>query len=156
MARARLALLIVLVVVAGCAGLGSRPQAPEVSVAGLGFGQPGLFEQELRVDLRLRNPNDFALNFDSLSFNLEVNDLHFARGRTSENLALPAAGETVVPVSIAVPTSDLIERVMQLGVEQRLDYRLTGEAVPTGLFGIAIPFAREGQLALPRLPGLGS
>jgi LEA14-like dessication related protein len=154
MARAAFALLLALTV-AGCAGLGQRPQPPEVSVAGLGFGQPGLFEQELRVDLRLRNPNQFGLNFDSLSFNLELNDLHFARGRTSEAVALPAGGETVVPVSIAVPTGDLIERVMQLGVEQRLEYRLTGEAVPSGLFGIALPFAREGQLALPRLPGLG-
>lgn len=138
----------------GCAGLTSDLEPPEVSLAGLGFGRPGLFEQELRVDLRVRNPNDFEVAFDSLRFDLEVNQLQFARGRTAQSFNLPALGETVVPVTVSVPTSDLVERVMQLGVEQRLDYKLTGAAELGTLFGVTIPFAREGKLALPRIPGV--
>ena len=141
--------------VSACGGLpGGRIEPPEVSIAGLGFGTPGLFEQQLRVDLRLRNPNDFAIAINSVAFTLDVNDLQFARGRTSEDFELPALGETVVPVTIAVPTNDLVERVMQLGVERRLDYRLRGEADVGGLLGIPIPFERQGVLALPRIPGL--
>ncbi|HEX3208927.1 MAG TPA: LEA type 2 family protein [Geminicoccaceae bacterium] len=138
-----------------CGGLlGSDVDPPEVSLAGLGFGEPGLFEQQLRVDLRLRNPNNFDLEIDRVTFNLELNDKPFAHGRANEGLDLPALGETVVPVTINVPTNDLIDRVTELGTEHRLDYRLTGEAELASLFSARVPFHKEGKLALPRLPGL--
>ena len=136
-----------------CAGpLTSDVEPPEVSLVGLGFGRAGLFEQELRLDLRLRNPNDFDIGVDSLRFALEVNDEDFAYGRTTQELDLPALGETVVPVMVNVPTSDLLERVMALGSERRLDYRLKGEAELDRLFFRRVPFEREGKLALPRIP----
>jgi len=138
-----------------CAGpLTSKVEPPQVSVAGLGLGRPGLFEQELRVDLRLVNPNDFDVDVDSLKFNLEVNEIQFARGQTAADFELPALGETVVPVDVLVPTNDLIDRMMQVGGGESLSYRLTGTAELGGLLGIPIPFEREGELALPRLPGL--
>lgn len=136
-----------------CAGpLTSDVEPPEVSLVGLGFGRAGLFEQELRLDLRLRNPNDFDIGVDSLRFALEVNDEDFAYGRTTQELDLPALGETVVPVMVNVPTSDLLERVMALGSERRIDYRLKGEAELDNLFFRRVPFEREGKLALPRIP----
>ena len=136
-----------------CAGpLTSDVEPPEVSLVGLGFGRAGLFEQELRLDLRLRNPNDFDIGVDSLRFALEVNDEDFAYGRTTQELDLPALGETVVPVMVNVPTSDLLERVMALGSERRIDYRLKGEAELDSLFFRRVPFEREGKLALPRIP----
>src|SRR5688500_17794674 len=80
-----------------CAGpLTSDIEPPEVSLVGLGLGRTRLFEQELRLDLRLRNPNDFDIGVDSLRFALEVNDEDFAYGRTTEQLDLPALGETVI------------------------------------------------------------
>lgn len=149
---ARVAALLGLL--AACAQLTVDVEPPDVSVAGVGFGQPGLFEQELRLDLRLKNPNDFDIDVDSLRFNLDVDDLQFARGRTAEDFALPALGETVVPVTIAVPTNDLIDKVMELGTGEGPSYRLTGTAKLGGLLGVPIPFEREGRLELPRLPGL--
>ena len=50
---------------AACAGEFSHAEPPEVSLAGLAFDQPGLFEQRLRLDVRLRNPNDFALDVNA-------------------------------------------------------------------------------------------
>jgi LEA14-like dessication related protein len=147
--------LLLGLLVGACAGpLTSDVEPPEVSLAGLGFSRPGLFEQELRIDLRLRNPNDFEIGIDSVRFALEVNDQAFAHGRTTQELDLPALGEAVVPVKVNVPTNDLLDRVMALGTERRLDYRLTGEAELDSLFFRKVPFAREGKLALPRIPGL--
>jgi LEA14-like dessication related protein len=140
---------------AGCGSLlTSEIEPPEVSLAGLGFGEPGLFEQQLRIDLRVRNPNNFEVAIDRVTFNLDVNDKPFAKGRANEGLDLPALGETVVPVTVSVPTNDLIDRVMELGTERRLDYRLTGVAELDNLFLAKVPFEREGKLALPKLPGL--
>jgi LEA14-like dessication related protein len=134
--------------------LTSAVDPPEVSLAGLGFGEPGLFEQQLKVDLRVRNPNDFDVAIDRVTFKLEVNDKPFADGRTTEGLDVPAQGEAVVPVTIDVPTNDLIDRVVELGTERRLSYRLTGEAQLDSLFFGKVPFHHEGELALPKLPGL--
>lgn len=134
--------------------LTSAVEPPEVSLAGLGFSKPGLFEQQLKVDLRVRNPNDFDVAVERVTFKLEVNNKPFADGRTTESLDLPAQGETIVPVTVDVPTNALIDRVMELGTERRLDYRLTGEAQLDSLFFGKVPFHHEGKLALPKLPGL--
>ena len=143
------------VVLSGCAAqLASRVEPPEVRLAGLGFGEPGMFEQGLRLDLRVSNPNDFAIGVNGMTFDLQVNDVHFARGRTAQGFELPALGDTLVPVTLFVPTADLLERVTQLGIEQRLDYRLTGEADIASLFVGRLPFEYQGKLALPRIPGL--
>lgn len=151
----RHALVVALLgLLAACAQLTSRVEPPEVGIAGIGLGEPGLFEQELRLDLRVENPNDFEIAVDSIAFALEVNELQFARGRTGEDFTLPALGGTVVPVSIRVPTNDLVDRLMEIGSGERLSYRLTGLAELGGLLGAPIPFQREGELELPRLPGL--
>ena len=148
------AFCISLVVLTGCASLLSDAEPPEVSLAGLALEQPGLFEQRLRLDLRLRNPNDFALDVERLLFDLEVNDQELGRGWTTASFDVPAFGEAVVPVSIVVPTSGLIEQMVELGTTQRLDYRLKGEAkLSDAVFG-TVPFEREGEFALPRMPSL--
>jgi len=150
-----LLLLLCGLLLAACAGpLTSDVEPPEVSLAGLGFGRPGLFEQELRIDLRVRNPNDFDIAIERVRFALEVNDKEFARGRTAKGFELPALGETVVPVNVDVPTNDLLDRLMALGSERRLDYRLSGEAELDSLFLPKVPFEREGKLEMPRIPGL--
>ena len=141
---------------AGCAGLTSDVESPEVSVAGLALSRPGLFELELRLDLRVRNPNDFAIGVERVRFALEVNDREFAQGRTSEAFDLPALGEALVPVTIDVPTNDLLDRLMEVGSERRIEYRLSGEAeLDSFLFG-SVPFERDGRLTLPDLPGISA
>jgi LEA14-like dessication related protein len=151
--RARQMGLLLGLLLGACAGpLTSKVEPPEVSLAGLALSRPGVFEQDLRVDLRLRNPNDFDLAVDRLKFALEVNAQPFARGWTTDGFELPALGETVVPVTITVPTNDLLERVMELGTGHRLSYRLAGDAELDGFAARSIPFEREGVLALPKLP----
>ena len=146
------ALHLCLLLLAGCAGALGDVAPPEVSLAGLAFEQPGLFEQRLRLDVRLRNPNEFDLDVERLLFDLEVNDQRLGKGWTTASFEVPALGEAVVPVTMVVPTSDLLERIMELAMAQRLDYRLKGEArLGNAAFGI-VPFDREGNFALPRLP----
>lgn len=143
-----------LLLLAGCAGAFSDLEPPEVSLAGLAVDQPGLFEQRLRLDVRLRNPNDFPLDVERLLFDLEVNDQHLGKGWTTESFDVPAFGEAVVPVMMVVPTSDLIERIMDLGMTQRLDYRLSGEAKLGNVTFGTVSFDQDGNFALPRIPAL--
>jgi len=154
---ARAAGLLSVLLLAACAGpLTGDVEPPEVSIAGLVMSRPGLFEQELRLDLRVSNPNDFAIAVERVRFALEVNDHAFAQGRTSQAFELPALGEAVVPVTVNVPTNDLIDRLMEVGLERRIAYRLSGAAELDRLLFGTLPFERDGQLTLPELPGLGA
>lgn len=127
---------------------------PDVSLAGLSFGEPGLFEQGFTLQLRVKNPNDFEIPFEGLNFALEVNDAPFATGLSNKNFTLPASAELIVPIDVSIATTDLIERVAAVGAGKRLDYRLSGAAEIDSWFPSAIPFERIGKLALPNLPVL--
>ncbi|HZA65958.1 MAG TPA: LEA type 2 family protein [Geminicoccaceae bacterium] len=137
---------------AACAGAFGDVEPPEVSLAGLAFDQPGLFEQRLRLDVRLRNPNGVPLEVARVLFDLEMNDHRLGRGWTTTGFDVPAFGEAVVPVTVVVPTSDLIERILELGTTQRLDYRLIGEATLRNVTFGPLPFERDGSFALPQTP----
>jgi LEA14-like dessication related protein len=137
---------------AACAGVIGDVEPPEVSLAGLAFDQPGLFEQRLRLDVRLRNPNDFALDVERVLFDLEVNDQQLGKAWTTEGFDVPALGETVVPVTVVVPTSDLIARIMDFSMTQRLDYRLKGDVKLNNMVLGTLPFEQSGNFALPKLP----
>jgi LEA14-like dessication related protein len=150
--RKRLSILGCGLWLAACAGVIGDVEPPEVSLAGMAFDQPGLFEQRLRLDLRLRNPNDFALDVERVLFDLEVNDHQLGKGWTIEGFDVPALGETVVPVTMIVPTSDLVERIMDFSMTQRLDYRLKGEAKLSNAGFGTVPFDQDGSFALPKLP----
>lgn len=140
---------------AACSSLPpSEVDLPDVSLAGLSFAEPGLFEQKLTIQLRLKNPNAFDIPIDGLNFALDVNSTPFADGVTDKDVTLPGLGEIVVPVDITISTNTLIERVVAVGTGQRLDYQLTGEADIGSWFASPLPFRREGRLALPNLPGL--
>jgi LEA14-like dessication related protein len=137
---------------AACASAFSDVEPPEVTLAGLGFDRPGLFEQRLRLDVRLRNPNDFALDVERVLFDLDVNGQGLGKAWTTDSFDVPAFGEAVVPVTVVVPTSDLIERIMDFSMNQRLDYRLKGEVKLNNLAFGTLPFEQDGNFALPKLP----
>jgi LEA14-like dessication related protein len=140
-----------------CAGqLSDQLAAPEISLAGIGFGEPGLFEQKLRIDLRVRNPNDFTIDVERVRFELRVNDQDLTNGWTEDPFVLPALGQTIVPVTVYVPTVELFERVMALGSGKRLGYRLHGRVELDNLLVSSLPFERAGEIALPRLPEIPS
>jgi LEA14-like dessication related protein len=140
-----------LLLLAGCASLFGDVEPPEVSLAGLAFDQPGLFEQRLRLDVRLRNPNGVPLEVERVLFDLEMNDHQLGKGWTTAGFDVPAFGETVVPVTVVVPTTELMERILELGTTQRLDYRLIGEATLRDVT-FPLPFERDGSFALPQVP----
>jgi len=76
------------------------------------------------------------------------------RGEPLGRIELPALGEAVVPVTVNVPTNDLIDRLMEVGSERRIAYRLSGAAELDRLLFGTLPFERDGELRLPELPGL--
>lgn len=143
-------LLVALAVtlLAGCAAF--RPEAPEVHLADLSIDRIGLFEQSYRLGLRMRNPNDRALDVESLRFDLALAGRSFADGVTTEGFSLPAGGEERVEVVVRSDLGSVLDLLSDwIDGNRALPYRLSGEARLAGWGGITVPFSRDGRLDMP-------
>jgi hypothetical protein len=64
-------------------------EPPEVLVTNLTPLEGTAFEQRLRVDLRIRNPNDFDLLFAGIDFTLNFTRKRLARGLGYTAITIP-------------------------------------------------------------------
>ncbi len=137
-----------------CAAV-EQPLPPKVRLANVQFLDSTLFEQRMHVDLQVRNPNNFDLPLEGLTFELEVNGNRLAEGYSNEIVTIPRLGEAMVPVRASTSLLDMIQQFMALGQGGSLSYRLKGRAYLTGFFGAGVPFETSGKLELGPDAGRG-
>jgi LEA14-like dessication related protein len=163
-ARARVLLVTLLAGAAGtllpgCASVGAGREPIEVNLVQLAPLPSTAFEHRLRVDLRLRNPNNREYAIDGLRFVLDVNGQRLASGVSGETATLPRLGEVVVPVTTTTTLFALVNQIVRFGTEEqpRFEYALRGKLFLTGLWG-SIPFEHRGTDAdmLKRLTNAGA
>jgi LEA14-like dessication related protein len=130
---------------AGCASLTGR-EPLEVQVASITPLPSTAFEHRLRVDLRLRNPNDRSYEIDGLRFVLDVNGRRLASGVSSERATLPRLGEVVVPVTTTTSLLDVVDQIVAFAgrPQPRFEYALRGKLFLSGLWG-SVDFRHEGS-----------
>jgi len=121
---------------------------PKVNLAGLVPVGGTLFEQRFRVDLRVSNPNDFAIPLDGLSFDMALNGAHFATGLSNQSVTIPRLGSEVVEIEAVAGSVDLFRNLMIVAQQGRLDYQIKGTALIGGVVQDTVPFEREGRLSL--------
>jgi LEA14-like dessication related protein len=146
-----LAVLLLLLAACGTAG----PVAPQVRVVDLRLVESSVFEQRFEIDLRIGNPNDFALPLDGLTFDLEVNGAAFARGFSNQRVTIPRLGEGRVSVSASTTLVDMVRQMLLLAERGDLTYRLSGQAFLNSLQRRSVPYQSEGSFRLlpPGEPG---
>jgi LEA14-like dessication related protein len=146
-----LAVLLLLLAACGTAG----PVAPQVRVVDLRLVESSVFEQRFEIDLRIGNPNDFALPLDGLTFDLEVNGAAFARGFSNQRVTIPRLGEGRVSVSASTTLVDMVRQMLLLAERGDLTYRLSGQAFLNSLQRRSVPYQSEGSFRLlpPGAPG---
>lgn len=148
-----LSVLVFFGTLAGCAGLTERPEPPEVSLANINILSGGHAEQRYRLQLRLQNPNDFALAMKGLKYQIYINDEVFARGMNRDSVTIPPFSEALVDVEgISIP-STIVDRLLEPENQGngKIQYRLSGSARLANQ-PLSIPFEHQGELRLP-LPG---
>ena len=118
----RLSLLTSLVAVAltGCAALFGQGEPQDVFVIALSPEETGLFEQRVRVDVRVLNPNQFDLHVTGLDFKLGLNGTRFARGLSSQDVTIPRLGEGKLSVVASATTMSLLKQLLAMGKGQAL------------------------------------
>jgi len=138
--------VVLLLLVAACAG--GEPVAPQVRLVDLRLLESGLFEQRFEIDLRIGNPNDFALPLDGLTFDLEINGADFAQGFSDQRVTVPRLGEGIITVTATTTLIDLVQQMKLLAERGDLAYRLGGVAYLTGLARRSVPYESEGTFRL--------
>lgn len=140
--------------IAGCASLrGEDIIEPDVQLVNLVLQEATLFEQKLRIDLRIINPNDFDLPLDGLSFDLRVNGDRIARGTSSDSITIPRLGDGVMEVEAHTSSIAIVRQMIDPPRDGRYEYEIEGWVFLEGFGRRKVPFERSGTLPALGPPG---
>jgi LEA14-like dessication related protein len=132
----RFLLTAMLLVLSGCATLGSDFDEPTVELVSFKALPASGFEQNFEIGLKLTNPNSFELPFNGISCELSVAGETLARGVTADIPTAGAYGESrfVVPVSTSLIGGFKVIKALMDNQGQGISYQLKAK------LDIAIPF----------------
>jgi len=141
---------VLMVGLASCSALTSKPESPRVTLVGLKLISVELLEQRYQVSLRVKNPNAFELPVRGIDFRLDINGQTFADGVSNQSVDVPAYGENVIELEVS---SNLLQVFRQFQLLQEsespgFEYRISG-SMATGVYGQKLPFDVSGELQLP-------
>ena len=137
----RLVFFLFVLLAPGCASVLFDAESPEVLVTNITPLEATLFEQQLKVDIRVRNPNPFELNVTGLDFTLNLNGKRLARGLADDAVTIPRLGDAILSVNTTTSTLDVMRQLLSLHNQQDMKYQITGVL---HLDGTRLPFDSEG------------
>ncbi|KAE9646361.1 LEA type 2 family protein [Pseudomonas sp. PB106] len=108
-------------------------------------------EVRFAIKLRVKNPNDTAIDYNGIALDLDVNGHSLASGVSDQSGSIPRFSETIVSVPVSVSAFSVLRQTLGLSQTQTLDnlpYVLRGK-LAGGLFG-TMRFVDSGTLSLPK------
>ena len=143
-----LLLFAITLLLPGCASWFIKGEPPEVLVTNVTPLDATMFEQRLRVDLRIRNPNDFDYHLTGIDFTLNLNGKRLARGLGSKEVMVPRLGDAVMTIDTSTSTLDILRQLLDVSQKQELTYNVKGLLHSTSG---RLPFDNAGTLVEPGL-----
>lgn len=127
----------------GCSLFVPKLEKPTLSVVSVQLLKSDLWHQELKVRMRVQNPNDRALPVKGLAYQLEVEGQEFAHGMSGDSFVVPALGEAEFDMSVSANMASMLIKVLGQGGNS-VDYRISGKiSLSSGLLR-SIPFNERG------------
>jgi LEA14-like dessication related protein len=139
---------LVLVAVAGCAGL-SQHDPLYIDVAGIEPVPGEGMELVLGVRVRVQNPNDSPVEYNGVALALEINDRRLASGVSNEVGTVPRYGEIVFTIPVTISAFNVARQIygaMNTDDPNEVRYSVRGK-LEGGLFGTR-RFSDEGTFTL--------
>ncbi|ULA64377.1 MAG: WHy domain-containing protein [Nitrospira sp.] len=118
--------MVILAALSGCASWFTTGERPDVLVANITPLDSTPFEQRLKIDLRVRNPNDSELHVTGMDIKLDLNGKRLARGLGNQAFTVPRLSDTVVAIETTTSTLDVVRQVLGLRNAQALNYEISG------------------------------
>lgn len=147
----RRTVLLPALLLAGCGVLGPKLETPNLDVVGIEMLESDLFQQRLKLRLKVQNPNDRELPIKGVSCNVEIAGEQFAQGVSAAQFTVPAFGESEFDMVVTANMASALARLIgskDAGKRDAIDYRVTGKvSLASGLLR-SIPFSETGSLPL--------
>ena len=135
----------------GACALSSKITTPKLSVVDVQIEHGDLWEQRLKVRMRVQNPNDRRLPVKGLEYLMEVEGQQFASGVSAASFVVPAMGEAEFDMNVTTNLAGTLIKLLGRGSDalgQSVAYRLTGKiALSQGLMR-SMPFEERGTFRL--------
>lgn len=140
--------LIVFVFLAtGCAHIGSPVESPSIRLVNVTPVNSTLFEQRLRLTLRIVNPNPFGLSWSGCKVSTRFNDQDLLSAVSTKGGSVDALGEASFTVEASASTFDVLRQIMQFQrAQEKLSYELDGILYLSGLRSGSVPFSTTGTI----------
>jgi LEA14-like dessication related protein len=126
-------------------------QSVDVFVIGLTPMESSALEQRIKVDLRIQNPNDSAIEATGMQIRLDANGARLARGVSDAPFTIPRLGETTTSIVATTSVFDLAKQLVVMSGKQSFEYVLEGNVYIAGGMPLArsVTFRNEGQYPPP-------
>jgi LEA14-like dessication related protein len=144
------ALLLVACTLGGCSSIVPKLEAPHLSIANVELLSGTVWEQRLRVHLRVENPNDRALPVAALTYTIEAAGQELAHGAANDSFIVPPNGETEFATDVTANMAGALVAILGRGGanNQAVDYRISGKVTLSGGFVRSIPFEHSDTFKL--------
>ncbi|HEY4972454.1 MAG TPA: LEA type 2 family protein [Steroidobacteraceae bacterium] len=141
-------LAMMLGVLAGCASMLPKLQAPTLVVTGVVFGGGNPQQQQIRLTFHATNPNNRAIPIRRIECNLELEGGAFAQGATDAAFTLPAQGEADFDLNVTANLNTVLTALAGSFGHHTVDYRVYGQVHLQGGLLRTIAFDQKGRVRL--------
>ena len=141
------AVLILAWLLAACSVFVPKLERPHLSIANVEVLTTTLWEQRLRVHIRVENPNARALPVAALSFTIEVAGEELAHGAANGSFTVPASGESEFATDVTANMAGALLAILgrgHPGANDSIDYRIVGTVTLGEGYARTIPFEHQG------------
>ena len=146
-----LAVLAAGTLLVSCGALGGRMETPRLSLVDAQLVKSDLFEQRLRVRMRVQNPNDRDLAVKGITYAIDVAGEEFGHGMTANGFTVPRMGEADFDMMVTANMAGMLVKVLggnRGGTPDVIEYNIHGKvALASGILR-SIPFNEKGTLKL--------
>jgi LEA14-like dessication related protein len=146
--RLAIVLAMTLEVLAGCASVLPKLEAPQLAVTSVVIGGGNSQQQQIRLTFHATNPNNRAIAIRSIECNLEIEGAAFAQGATEAAFTLPALGESDFDLNVTANLNAVLAALAGGFGHHAVDYRVYGQVHLQGGMLRTIPFDQKGRVRL--------
>lgn len=143
-----ISLLLVAVALSGCTLFVPKFQTPNLTIVGVEVRRANLLEQQLRVRVRVENPNDRSLPVKGLSYSLYLEGQEFATGVSDASFVVPALGSVEFNMDVSANAAGALFTILRSPPGQGIEYHLQGRVELSQGWVRSIPFQQSGTFTL--------
>lgn len=140
--------LLLAVALSGCALFVPKLQTPQLSIVDVEVLRANLMEQQLRVRMRVENPNDRSLPVKGLSYTVYLRGQEFATGVSDASFVVPALGTAEFNMDVTANAAGALFTILSKPRGQGIDYRMKGRVELAHGWLRSIPFEESGTFSL--------